>query len=369
MRRGRSLLGGLLIGGIAMAAASAVPSPPWTHRADLLSAPLPQPPPTQEQILAAEIQKLGEAFDGEAGIAVLELADGWSVSHNGDAHLPQQSVSKLWVAITVLNAIDRGDFTLGDTVVIHKEDLSVFHQPLRDHVGPGGYRTTVAKLLAAEIQQSDNAANDALIRKVGGPWAVQVAIVGKSLGEIRFGPGEKEMQSRAAGLTWKPEYSFGRTFWEDRDKLPPEQRRAALQAYLANPPDAASPLDIVDTLGRLQRGELLSAESTAYLLKLMAGTETGAGRLRGGLAPGWTLQHKTGTGQVMGQLATGHNDVGLLTAPDGRIYAVAVMIGQSRAPFETRQELMRAVARAVIASHRPAESVCSPPAPCATLTR
>jgi beta-lactamase class A len=338
-----------------------VPSPPWTHKPDLLAAPGPQPPPTQEQILRAQIEALGAGFDGEAGIAVLEVADGWAVDYNGGAHLPQQSVSKLWVAITVLNAIDRGDFGLDDTVLIRKEDLSLFHQPLRDRVGPSGYRTTVARLLAAEIQQSDNAANDALIRKVGGPWAVQVAIVSKSLGEIRFGPGEKEMQTRAAGLTWKPEYSFGRTFWEDRDKLPADQRRAALQAYLANPPDAASPLDIVDTLARLHRGELLSPESTAYLLTLMAGTETGAGRLRGGLEPGWRLQHKTGTGQVMGRLATGHNDVGLLTAPDGRVYAVAVMIGQSRATFDARQELMRSVARAVIASHRPAAATNIPP--------
>lgn len=353
MRRGRSLTGGLLIGGLVLTALSAAPSPPWITQADFLSAPLPQPPLTQEQVLRAQIERLGGAFDGEAGIAVLDVADGWSVDYNGHAHLPQQSVSKLWVAITVLNAIDRGDFKLDDTVVIHKEDLSVFHQPLRDKVGPGGYQTSIGQLLAAEIQQSDNAANDALIRKVGGPWTVQVTIVSKSLGEIRFGPGEREMQSRAAGLTWKPEYSFGRTFWEDRDKLPPAKRRAALEAYLANPPDAASPLDIVDTLGRLRRGELLSPESTAFLLHLMAGTETGAGRLRGGLAPGWTLQHKTGTGQIMGSLATGHNDVGLLTAPDGRVYAVAVMIGQSRAPFEARQELMRAVARAVIASRRP----------------
>ena len=358
MRRGRSLLGGLLIGGVALAAVSAVPSPPWTPTADLLSAPLPAPPPGQQDLLRAEIERLGAGHDGEVGIAVLDVTNGWSVDYNGQAHLPQQSVSKLWVAITVLGAIDRGDFKLSDTVVIHKEDLSVFHQPLRDRVGPGGYRTTIAQLLAAEIQQSDNAANDALIRQVGGPWAVQIAIVGKNLGEIRFGPGEKEMQTAAAGLTWKPEYSFGRAFWDDREKLPPARRRAALEAYLANPPDAASPLDIVDTLARLRRGELLSAESTAYLLDLMAGTQTGASRLRAGLEPGWRLQHKTGTGQVMGALATGNNDVGLLTAPDGRVYAVAVMIGQSRAPFEARQGLMQAVARAVIASHGPA----SPPA-------
>ncbi|MDP1739270.1 MAG: serine hydrolase [Caulobacter sp.] len=343
-----------MVGGLLLAGVSAVPSPPWAPAADLLAPPQPGPPLTQQEVLAAAIESLGSGFDGEVGIAVADVTNGWAVDYNGDAHLPQQSVSKLWVAIAVLGAVDRGDFSLSDTVLIRKEDLSVFHQPLRSRVGPDGYRTSVDKLLAGAIQQSDNAANDALIRKVGGPWAVQVAIVGKSLGEIRFGPGEREMQTRAAGLTWKPEYSFGRTFWEDRDKLPPAQRRAALEAYLANPPDAASPLDIVETLGRLQRGELLSPESTARMLTLMGGTVTGGSRLRAGLEPGWTLMHKTGTGQVMGSLATGQNDVGLLTAPDGRVYAVAVMIGATRASFEQRQALMQAVARAVIASHGPA---------------
>ena len=33
--------------------------------------------------------------------------------------------------------------------------------------------------------------------------------------------------------------------------------------------------------------------------------------------------HKTGTGQELSGRATGYNDVGLLTAPDGRTYAEA----------------------------------------------
>ena len=32
----------------------------------------------------------------------------------------------------------------------------------------------------------------------------------------------------------------------------------------------------------------------------MANTQTGPNRLKGGLAPGWTLSHKTGTGQELG---------------------------------------------------------------------
>ena len=34
----------------------------------------------------------------------------------------------------------------------------------------------------------------------------------------------------------------------------------------------------------------------------MGNTKTGANRLKGGLQPGWTLSHKTGTGQEFGAL-------------------------------------------------------------------
>jgi beta-lactamase class A len=83
----------------------------------------------------------------------------------------------------------------------------------------------------------------------------------------------------------------------------------------------------------------------------MGQTVTGSSRLKAGLAPGWTLRHKTGTGQVNGRLATGYNDVGLLTAPDGTVYAVAVLIGSTRRSFDARSALIADVARLVIASH------------------
>jgi beta-lactamase class A len=63
------------------------------------------------------------------------------------------------------------------------------------------------------------------------------------------------------------------------------------------------------------------------------------------------IAHKTGTGQDLGNLSTGYNDVGVLTAPDGRSYTVAVMIASTRAPVPVRQALMADVARAVVRYH------------------
>jgi beta-lactamase class A len=79
----------------------------------------------------------------------------------------------------------------------------------------------------------------------------------------------------------------------------------------------------------------------------MSNTRTGKQRLRGGLAPGWSLAHKTGTGQVLGPVQSGYNDIGILTAPDGSSYSVAVMIRKTSVPIPTRMQLMQNVTRAV----------------------
>ena len=88
---------------------------------------------------------------------------------------------------------------------------------------------------------------------------------------------------------------------------------------------------------------------TARLLDLMQHVRTGPRRLKGGLPPGWSIGHKTGTGQDFMGASVGINDVGLLTAPDGHTYAVAVMIRRTRQGVPARLELMQSVTRAVAA--------------------
>lgn len=126
------------------------------------------------------------------------------------------------------------------------------------------------------------------------------------------------------------------------------RRQAAFDAYIANPVDGAQPVAIVEALSRLQRGELLSPASTARLLEIMSHTRTGPKRLKGGLSAGWSLAHKTGTGQQLGAVQTGYNDIGIVTSPSGRSYAVAVMIRRTSAPIWSRMLVMQNVVRAVI---------------------
>jgi beta-lactamase class A len=301
--------------------------------------------------LRTRVTELGRNFNGRVGIAVKSVDEGWTSGWKADELYPQQSVSKLWVAITAMDAVDRGRVRLDDKVSLSRSDLTVFHQPIAAKIMGGSHTTTLSALMWEAITKSDNTANDKLMRSVGGSEAVRGMIAAKRLGAIRFYNGERALQSRIAGLVWAPSYSIGRAFYQARDALPKSVRKAAFDRYVEDPYDGAAPTAIVNALARLKRGELLSPESTRRLLTVMGNTKTGANRLKGGLKPGWTLSHKTGTGQVFGPYQAGYNDIGVLTAPDGRAYAVAVMIKKTAVPLPTRMTLMNNVVRAVIAQH------------------
>ena len=328
-----------------------------------VTASIPVPPTRPKPVhlappqLQSEVDRLSAGFDGKFGIAIRAVDEGWTVTSPGARQrLPQQSVSKLWVAITVMDLIDQGRAHLDDPVLVRPEDLTLFHQPIAMLVKGEGYHTDVRGLLTRALTQSDNTANDRLLTFVGGPSAVRSMIERKQLGDIRFGPGERLLQSHTAGLEWQPAYAIGNAFNIARSRLSPEARAAALDRYVSDPPDGAAPLAIADALSRLARGDVLSPSSTHFLLDTMAHSITGRARLRAALPAGWQINHKTGTGQDLGGRNAGFNDVGLLTAPDGRRYAVAVMIGDTRRPMHERQLLIQAVAAAVAsyaASTRP----------------
>ncbi|MCK0533087.1 serine hydrolase [Sphingobium agri] len=323
-----------------------VANPPKTF--DELDVDQRQTPPPA---LVSVVRNLGQSFNGKVGIAVRRIGADWTVAWNGTSLFPQQSVSKLWVSMTFLDAVDRGKIRLTDTTTITRKDLTLFHQPTAALVGTSGWTTSYSDLMRRAMTQSDNTANDTLLRAVGGPEAVRAYLARRTIKDIRFGPGERLLQSATAGLDWRQDYSIGRNFYAARSRLPMSVRTKALDNYLSNPPDGAAPSSIVKALAKLKEGEMLSPASSQLLMSIMSEAKTGPQRIKGGVPPGWKYLHKTGTGQELAPRSTGYNDIGIMTAPDGTSYAVAVMIGSTTEPIPVRWQLMQAVAKAVAANH------------------
>ena len=344
------------------------PKPPYgvewgeeIREAQATPAPTVTPTPTPQldpqvvearETLTQRLEEIGEDFGGTMGIAVMDVESGWSTGFNEIALLPQQSVSKTWVTLTALVRAEKGLLDLDAPIRVSRDDLTLFHQPMRREIlRAGTVRTTMRELIERAIQQSDNTANNAILQRVGGPRAVRAMLKENGLDGIRFGPGEKPMQSAIAGMEWRDDYSYENNFFDARDLVPDDVRKRAFENYLDDPVDGASPLAIARALAAVERGEVLSKKRAEDFLTIMSNTRSGPRRLKGGRAEGWVVSHKTGTGQFWNGQQSGYNDVGVLFAPDSSAYAVAVMIGVTKRPTIERMEMMQDVTRAVIAFH------------------
>lgn len=304
------------------------------------------------QGLQDEVSQIAAGFDGKVGIAVTQAGCDWVVGERQDELFPQQSVSKLWVAIGVLDAVDRGALQLNQPLTLRPQDLVVFNQPMRwELLRRGAITLPVGTLLRSSLSLSDNLANDKLLWTLGGPDRVRDLLDRHNLDGIRFGPGERLLQSQIAGLEWSPDLALANNFEQARARLPLERRQKLLAEYVANPSDGATPAALAKALGRLAMGDLLSPDGTRTLLEIMYRSRSGPMRLKAGVPADWKVYHKTGTGQELRGLATGYNDVGIITAPDGRSFAVAVMVGATREPIKVRTEMMQSVSRAVVSAH------------------
>src|SRR5262245_7184931 len=73
--------------------------------------------------LQREFTALGHSIDGMTGIAVRRVGCTWVAGANLERFFPQQSVSKLWVTLAMLDAIDRKDAHIDEQLAIGRNDL------------------------------------------------------------------------------------------------------------------------------------------------------------------------------------------------------------------------------------------------------
>jgi beta-lactamase class A len=289
---------------------------------------------------------VARARPGLLGFGVMNLESGQIWTLNGERAFPMQSVFKMLVGAAVLAEVDAGRLALSETVSIGAKQLSPPHSPIAD-AWPGRTIYTIEELLVEAVSNSDNTAADVLMKRIGGPGAVTAWLQSKKVDELRVDRYERELQPEALGmgsfrLAWK-----GAGFATALASVPPERRSAAMQAYLRDPRDTATPRGMLVFLSRLDAGELLSAGSTRRLIAIMAASPRGPERLKAGLPSNAVFAHKIGTGATDRGVSSAYNDVGILTLADRRSYALAAFLTGSTAPSEARAALLADLGRAV----------------------
>ena len=263
--------------------------------------------------LRRTLDSLAKASGGALGVGIEVLETRRRVMRDADGHYPMQSVYKLPIAMATLAAVDAGRLKLDqDVAIVPGEYVRIGqYSPIRDK-WPQGVTLPLREVLRLNTVESDGTACDVLLRVLGGADSVRAW-----LGSIGVRDVEVRDPEKTLGADWTAQY---------RNWMTPASALVLLRAA--------------------HEGRGLSAASHALLLDLMRGTTTGPRRLKAGLPAGTALAHRTGTGGARDGVTSATNDIGIVTLPDGRHLAIAVLLRDSRADDAAREATIAAVARA-----------------------
>lgn len=259
------------------------------------------------------VASLAGAEQGRIGVAALDLGSGRTLSVLGMQRFPMASTSKVAIAATFLDGVDRGRWSLDSAYPLQ---IPVASAPFSSTVAPvrNGPSLSARQLIDLMLTRSNNSATDALLRVVGGPSAVNAWVQRAGIRDFRL---DRDIA----------------TLVRDDGKYNP--------ATYIDERDSATPTAMVNLLAGLHQGRWLSPQSRDVLLGAMERCQTGRHRIRGLLPEAVQVAHKTGT------LSNTSSDVGIVQTPDGRTIALAIYVtGQGSKP--ARDARIAAIAKAIV---------------------
>lgn len=257
----------------------------------------------QKNDLQAKLQSIVNAHKATIGFSLTDLQNGDTLTINGAKHLPMQSVFKFHLALAVLNQVDQGKLRLDQKILIRKTDLLPdTWSPLRDRYPNGAIEIPLSELLTVTVAESDNNGCDILFRLIGGPAKVNAYMHSLGIKEIAITATEDEMHhnDQAQFTNWTT-------------------ARAATQL-----------------LQLFYNKRLLSESSQKFLWDVMTGTTRISTKIKGQLPAGTPVAHKTGTSGINDAgVSVASNDIGIVTLPDGRHFAIAVFVSMTKEDEKT----------------------------------
>lgn len=269
----------------------------------------------QKSALEQKVSAIIHGKKATAGVSVLGFEDGFTYSINGNQNLPTLSVFKFHIACAVLDFVDKGKLSLEQKIFIKKSDLMEnTWSPIREKYPNGNMELPLREIIDYTVALSDNNGCDILLGLIGGPKAVQLFMDSKGVKGFQIKYNEEAMHKN-----WKTMY---------------ENYSTANSA--------------VRVLKKFYDGKLLSKKSTDYLMQVMLGTKTGTNKIVEQLPENTPVAHKTGSsGKPDHVLTVAENDMGIITLPNGKHYAIAVFISNSTEAEAINCKMISDISKAV----------------------
>ncbi|MBB6370453.1 CGA/CIA family class A beta-lactamase [Chryseobacterium shigense] len=270
----------------------------------------------QKSALEKKINSITQNKKATVGVSVLGFENNFQYSKNGDQKLPMLSVFKFHIACAALDLVDKGKLSLNQKVFIHKTDLKEkTWSPFREKYPAGNIEITLNEVIDYTVAFSDNNLCDVLWKLIGGAKTVQQFMNAKGVKDFQVKYNEQEMHEKS----WESLYE-----------------------------NYSTTNSAVSALKKFYDGKLLSKKSTDYLMQIMTGTKTGTNKIVEQLPKNTPVAHKTGSsGKNNKGLTIAENDMGIITLPNGKHYAIAVFVNNSTETEAVNCKMVSDISKAV----------------------
>lgn len=249
------------------------------------------------------------------GVAVITDAGDSLVVNDSDDY-PMMSMFKLHEAIAVCRTLEEKGASIDTVLAVSRDELNMqtWSPMLKEYTGEV-FDVSVRRLMEYLLVDSDNNASNLLFERIV-PVAAADSII----------------------ATIMPERGFRIIYTEA------QMQRDHSLSYL----NATSPLSYASLVKKVFTDSLVSAGNQEFIREMMRRCGTGSGRIAAGLPEGVEFAHRTGSGYVneRGEVIA-VNDGGYVALPDGRSYAIAVLVKDFAGPQEDADAAIAEVSKAV----------------------
>ena len=267
------------------------------------------------QNLKKEILQITKDKNGTVAVSVLDFGNDKSVHINGNKKLPMLSVFKFHIGLAVLNEVDQGKLNLDQKILIKKSDLlENTWSPIRERFPEGNIEMPLGLLIKYTVAESDNNGCDILLRLIGGTDTVQKFINSKGIRNFTI-------------------------------KVNEEQMHQGFEFMYLNTTTANSANQL---LKDFRDKKIVSKTSTDFLMTTMLETSTGKNKIVAQLPESVPVAHKTGSsGKNEKGLTIAENDIGIVTLPGGKSYALSIFVSDSMESAETNTKMIADISKIV----------------------
>ncbi len=267
------------------------------------------------QNLKKEILQITKDKNGTVAVSVLDFGNDKTVHINGNKKLPMLSVFKFHIGLAVLNEVDQGKLNLDQKILIKKSDLlENTWSPIRERFPEGDIEMPLGLLIKYTVAESDNNGCDILLRLIGGTETVQKFINSKGIRNFTI-------------------------------KVNEEQMHQGFEFMYLNTTTANSANQL---LKDFRDKKIVSKTSTDFLMTTMLETSTGKNKIVAQLPESVPVAHKTGSsGKNEKGLTIAENDIGIVTMPGGKSYALSIFVSDSMESAETNTKMIADISKVV----------------------